>query len=252
LITFEPMVDSQCARMLLDYYGLHWRERDHMLVAGSLAALLRTGKVPLPVVYGKGFRIASPRPMAEHFDARVPEERRLIPAPGPLREEVEADWKLFNGGMGAWTAHFAYYHLMPERRLMTPVFRAPLRGLERALVGPLYPVTNFVLKMGLKLSAERAEAALASIRNAFDATDRRIADGRPYLTGERITLGDFGLASATAALVLPRGYKATMPRLEDMPPALKAVIEELRQRPTAAFVERFYDERLRAVRLSAG
>lgn len=249
LITFEPMVDSQCARLLLDYYGLDWRERDHMLISGTLAALLRTGKAKLPVVYGDGFSLASPRPIAEHFDQAVAEERRLIPAPGPLRDEVEADWALFNGGMGAWTAHFAYYHLMPRRKLMTRVFKAPLRGLGAAMVGPLYPLTNAVLKLGLKLGPERAQAALDSIRAAFDATDTRISDGRPYLCGARITLGDFGLASASAALLLPRGYTAAMPALEEMPPPLRTVMEELRQRPTAAFVQRFYDEGLGRARL---
>lgn len=249
LITFEPMVDSQCARMLLDYYGLDWRERDHMIGWGSIVALVRTGKAALPVVCGKGFSIASPRPLAEHFDAALPAERRLIPIEAPLRAQVEQDWALFNGGMGAWTAHFAYYHLLPQRKVMSRVFAEPVPPVQAWLTKPLYPLLSGILKLGLKLGPERAQAAHDRIREAFDATDKRVSDGRPYLCGERITLGDFGLASAASALLLPSGYTAAMPTLDEMPPVLRGAIEELRGRPTAAFVQRFYSEGLAAARL---
>lgn len=95
--------------------------------------------------------------------------------------------------------------------------------------------------MGLKLSAERAAAAEARIRATFDATDQRIADGRRYLDGERLTIADIAMCAAFAPLLLPRGYGALMPPIEATPPPLRELMEALRARPTAAFVQRRYD-----------
>ncbi len=75
----------------------------------------------------------------------------------------------------------------------------------------------------------------------FDKTDARIRDGRSYLAGDRLTLGDLALAAAAAPLLLPRGYGAPIPPLESMPPAYAKIVEEMRQHPTAAFVQRIYD-----------
>lgn len=252
LLTFEPMVNSQCARLLLAYYQVPYRERDHMFGWGSVLSLFRTGKALLPVLYGNGLNISSPRPMAEHFDSALPPERRLIPPEGdPLRAEVEKDWQLYNEGMGAWTAEFAYFHLLPQRKLMTRIFAAPVPRIEAKLTRPLYPLLSGLLKLGLKLNAERAEQARGKILEAFDSTDRRIADGRRYLNGDRITLSDFALASASAEVLLPKGYLAAMPAIHEMAPPLRSVVEELRRRPTAAFVERLHDEHPVAATASA-
>ncbi|HEX8527339.1 hypothetical protein [Allosphingosinicella sp.] len=201
LLTFEPMVDSQCARLVLAHYGLRYRERDYMLGWGSLVALVRFGTARLPVLAGGGITISSPRPMAEHFEKNVPEERKLIPAPGALRYQVEADWALYNGKMGGWTAQFAYFHLLPERRLMTRIFRKPVPPIQRALTGPLYPLLRLVVKAVVGIGPAQAGQALAQIRSTFDSTDARIADGRRYLNGDRATLGDIALAAAAAPLL---------------------------------------------------
>jgi hypothetical protein len=63
-----------------------------------------------------------------------------------------------------------------------------------------------------------------------------------------MTLGDIALAAAAAPLLLPKGYDTPMPTLEQMPAAMRALNGELRDRPTAAFVERFYAEGLPAAR----
>jgi len=248
LLTFAPMVDSETSRLLLAYYGVPYRERDNLIPLVMLKALVHGGTGYVPLLYGDGLKLTSPRPIAEHFDSKLPAERRVIPAEASLRGQVEADWNTFNGEMGADTAAFAYHHLLPERRLMVPVFAAPVPPLQAKLTPFLYPLMKVLFRALLKLGPERAAAAHARIRATFEKTDKRIADGRPYLCGDRITLGDFGLAAASAPLLLPRGYGAKMPALEQMPPVLRTAMEELRQRPTAAFVQRLYAEGFAAAR----
>nr|MDP8994504.1 hypothetical protein [Pseudomonadota bacterium] len=206
LMTFAPMVDSECARLLLDHHGIAFDERDHMFGWVSVLTLFHGGYGRIPLLYGRRVCITSPRKIAEHYDAALPEERKLIPTEGPLARQVEADWETFNGGIGAHTAVFNYYHLLPERELMTPVFQEPVPRLEAKLTPPLYPVTAWLFRTLLRLSPERAGEALDAIRAIYDDTDRRVADGRMFLCGDRVTLGDMALASASAALLLPPQY----------------------------------------------
>jgi glutathione S-transferase len=104
----------------------------------------------------------------------------------------------------------------------------------------VYPALSGMFRLLLQLSPERAEQAAGRIRATFDTTDKRIADGRPYLCGERMTLGDIALAAASAPLLLPEGYGAILPPLEAMPAPVASLIVELRAHPTGAFVQRLY------------
>ena len=240
LLTFAPMVDSETSRLVLHHYSVDYEERDHLFPFASLLTLFHGGNARLPLLYGNGVKLTSPLPIVQNFDPKLPPPRRLIPGDPSLAAEVMADWNLFNGGMGADTAVFAYFHLLPERALMAPIFAEPVPPFEAGITPALYPLLAFLFRTLLRLTPPRAQQAADHIRSIFDATDRRIADGRPYLCGDRMTLGDIALAAASAPVLLPPGYGARMPALEAMPPPVRSLIEELRAHPTGRFVERLY------------
>src|SRR5580765_81495 len=99
MITFAPTLDSEQARLLLSYYGLTYRERDHLMPFVLLPAWIHAGSTEVPVVYGKGVKVAGPRPLAAYYDATVPAGLQLIPSEPPLARQFEADWLLYNGTM---------------------------------------------------------------------------------------------------------------------------------------------------------
>lgn len=241
MLTFQPMIDSETTRLIARYHRIDLTEQDHLPVGAALRTLLRGGNGHIPLLYGDGFTLTSPYPIAQHFDATLPPDRRLIPEAGPLAAEVAADWQTYNGDMGTDVAQFAYFHLLPDRALMQPIFGTPVPWVERALLPLTYPLLRALITFGLKLSAEQAATAEAGIRATFDATDRRIADGRAFLAGDRLTLSDIAMCAAFAPLLVPRGYGALMPPVEVTPPPLRALMQELRTRPTAAFVQRLYE-----------
>jgi glutathione S-transferase len=251
LLTFAPMVDSETSRLLLAHYDASYVERDHMFGWVSLLAMLHGGGAFIPYLYGGGLKLTGPRPIADHFDPALPEPSRLIPADAALSAQVEADWKTFNGQMGADTAVFSYFHLLPERKLMSPIFADPVPPIEALLTPILYPVLRMAFTKLLHLSPEAAAAAEARIRSTFADTDKRVADGRPYLCGERMTLGDIGLAAASAPLLLPPGYGAKMPPIEAMPAPVAALMRDLQQSPTGGFVKRLYSTGFAAARQRA-
>lgn len=240
LLTFAPMVDSETSRLLLRHYGVDYEEKDHLFGWVSVLTWFHGGYGQVPLLYGGGLHLTGPWKVVEHFDATLPPERRLTPLDGPLAAQAKADWDTYNGGMGADTAIFAYHHLLPDKALMKPVFAAPVPPGEKSITPFFYPFLAWQFRLLLRLSPERAAQAQAKIRASFDATAKRIADGRPYLCGDRLTLGDIALAAASAPLLQPPGYGATMPAPETMPAPLADFVVELRTHPTGAFVKRLY------------
>ncbi len=241
LLTFAPMVDSELCRFVLMHYATAYRERPHTFGWGSVLALGHCFTPRVPALYGGGLRLAAPRQLVEHFDQSCPVDRMLLPARQPLRIQVENDWDLYNEQLAAHSPVVGYFHLLPYREIMIEPFFRGVPKTEAMVFRGAYPFLRGLLTVLLRLSEPKAKDALVRIRMIFDKTDVRIRDGRPYLAGDRLTLGDLALAAAAAPLLLPKGSVSPIPPLERMPPAYIRIVEEMRQHPTAAFVQRIYD-----------
>jgi glutathione S-transferase len=239
MLTFAPMIDSETTRLVCRWYGIDFVEEDHLFGWVSLLTILRGGYGRVPLLFGNSLRLSGPRPVVDRFDPVARPERRLLLTETDAAD-VEADWAAYNGALAVDVAVFAYFHLLPERALMTPIFAAPIPRSEARLTAGVYPLLRALLSLLLRLSPDRARDAGARIRTVFEVIDRRLADGRPFLCGDRPTLGDIGFAGATAALLQPAGYGATMPALAELPPAMRDLIDALQQHEAAGYVARVY------------
>ena len=240
LLTFAPMIDSETSRLVLTHYRQPYRETDHLFGWVSLLALLHGGSGLLPFLHGAGLKLTGPRAIVEHFDPATPPERRLLPAEQALRAEVEADWALYNGKLAADVAVVSYYYMLPERSVMTELFARSIPDWEAWTLPVSYPVLRLMFTRLLKLKQPNVDEALKRIRSVFDETDRRVADGRIFLAGGRLTLSDLALAAAAGPMLVPDHYSAPVPRFHQMPPALKEIVAALRGTPTSAFVAATY------------
>jgi glutathione S-transferase len=244
LLTFAPMIDSETSRFVLTHDGVNYRERPHVFAWGSLLALWYGFTPRVPLLYGNGLRLAGPRPIADFFDALGDRAAMLVPTTQPARTQVEADWALFNGELATYTAVVAYYYLLPHPDILTEPFFRGVPKWEKVLFGRSYPLLRAILSLLLRLNTGRADDALRRSKLIFDHVDRRVADGRRYLVGARMTLSDIGFAAAAAPLLLPAGYRALIPTLDSMPQAMQEIISEMRKRPSARFVASIYEEYL--------
>jgi glutathione S-transferase len=242
LLTFPPMIDSEACRFILNCYGIPYRETPHVFGWASVLSLFSGSTGRIPVLRGKDYRLAGPHQLVEYFEPRCPTERKLIPAEKTLADQVEADWNLYNGDLAGATAVFAYYHLLPHRKIMIEPFSRGVPSLEARIMRAIYPVFAGLFRLLLQLTATHAEEALAKVRAVFDETDRKVADGRRYLVGGRLTFADIGLATAAAPVLVPEGYGSPIPPVEQMPVELSSVVAEMRQHETARFVQRIYRE----------
>jgi glutathione S-transferase len=242
LITFPPSLDSELGRFLVEHYGLQHQERPHALVFSSFVTLWHGWTVIFPLLYSDSFKLAGPRAMTEYFDSRCAPELRLWPQEENQRQQVERDWTLFNQSLAFATARFAYYHLLPHRDLMIRPLSLGTPAFEQKTVEIAYPVFAGLLRTLLWLTARRAQKSLDQARIIFDAVDSRLAAGKKYLVGDRLTLSDLAFAVAAAPVVLPPAYGGPIPSFDEMPPAVQSAVKEMRAHPAGEFALRIYAE----------
>ena len=95
---------------------------------------------------------------------------------------------------------------------------------------------------GLGLSEATSLTALAAVHAGFDEVEARLADGRSFLCGDRLSLADLAFATSGAPMVLARGYGGHLPGFDALPPEMKDVMGPLRDRPAGQFIQRLYDD----------
>jgi glutathione S-transferase len=239
LTVFPPSLDCELARFMLVHYRIPFREDPHALIFSSFASMRHAFTPRFPATSGRALRLGSARAIVDHFDARQPEDARLLPA-GPARYLVESDWPAFRTTLGTHVAVFVYGELLPHRALMAGPLAAGAPSYEVRAVAYAYPFFAWLLRKLLGITPAGVATAIDGVRRAVDAVDTRLADGRPYLQGDRFTLSDLAFAVAMGPLVVPDGYGGALPPLADMPAELLATIAEMRAHPAGRFVREVY------------
>ena len=123
---------------------------------------------------------------------------------------------------------------------MIACFGKPITDFGRRALPYTYGLLRGIFRLLLGLKPARAAQASARILDQLDLVDARIADGRRFLHGNALTLGDLGLAATLAPLLLPPAYAGQLPAVATMPAALRALMVQAQERPTAALVTRIY------------
>jgi glutathione S-transferase len=88
---------------------------------------------------------------------------------------------------------------------------------------------------GVARSHERVEDVLAEVES-------RLADGRPYLAGDRFTAADLTFAALMTPLLAPPELADFLPLGDDAPAELASLIAATRARPSGRFALRLYTE----------
>jgi glutathione S-transferase len=247
LITLLPSADVDIARWLLARWGVPYSEEPHAPVF-HIIALRRAGagRMDSPLCLRGPDRFAGVDAMVARLDGQAPENARVLPDPDAepdLHAEVIALQHDLRWEMGMGTVRWAYHNFLRDRALVWPGFTTGVPAFERmALRAGGYRVVRKRLIAALKLSDDMAATGLDAVRAGFDRVDARMADGRRYLFGDRLTLADLAFATSGAPMVLARGYGGHLPALEACPPDIRAIVTELRDRPAGRFIQRLYDE----------
>lgn len=246
LITLLPSADVDLARWLLTRWGMAYREEPHAPVFHILALRrVGAGRMDSPLFLRGDTRFAGVEAMVHGLDHLAPEAARVLPDPDRdpgLHAEVMALQHDLRWGMGMGTVRWAYHHFLRDRALVWDSFTTGVPAWQRlALRAGAYGPVRKRLIAALGLSDAVAANALDTVRAGFDRVEARLADGRRYLCGDRLTLADLAFATSGGPMVLARGYGGHLPTLDACPPDIRAVVSDLRDRPAGRFIQRLYD-----------
>src|SRR5436190_130680 len=94
--------------------------------------------------------------------------------------------------------------------------------------------------LGIRPGVEVEDEAV--VWREFDFVAGLLADGRPYLCGERFGAADLTFASLSAPCVVPPVYGVPLPQPEQLPAHTAALVRRAREHLAGSFALRIIDE----------
>jgi cytochrome P450/glutathione S-transferase len=234
----SPMVEM--ARWIFELYNIPYAEQAHAPVIHVLATLRSRGGYEVPVVVGsEGVWRGAPEFLVG-FDAKSPPSNRLLGRTAAERTENIAFIDELFALLLKQVRRYVYFHLLPHRRILSPVAVDGAPAWERFVVETFYPLWRRLMGKALDFSPNLIEEAPVSVRRAFDIVEERLADGRRFLGGDEPGILDIVFSSLAAPVVFPTEYGAMLPAIDDLPVELRNFVTECRSRRAGELVLETY------------
>lgn len=244
LITIPPSHFCEKARWALEWHEVPYVEQCHPPMLHYRATRKAGGRRTAPVLVTDMGVYPDSTDILKFLDQRAKNGQRLYPEDTDQLRQVDELEELFDEKLGPHTRRVAYHHLLPHKRLTLDAVLHKATGVDRALFRSSFPLMRFLLRRGLRITPESASRSLDRVRDVFDTVEKRLAEGRRFLVGERFTAADLTFAALASPVLLPRGYGAPLPSLDELPEPILNLIEEMRGTEAGAFAQRLYrDER---------
>ena len=122
---------------------------------------------------------------------------------------------------------------------------------QRLLLRVGFPLLRAGMRRAMRIDAPGAERSLAKVLRVFEAVGERLADGRPFLVGDRFGAADLTFAALAAPALALAGYFVPLPALGDLPSGAADLARTLHEMPAGAFAARMYREHRREKKSSS-
>jgi len=240
LITIPPSHYCEKARWALDLAGVAYVEERYPPILHYPACRRAGGGRTTPVLVTDLGVFADSTDILEFIDSRYSDSFRPYPTDSVQRAGVTELEELFDTKLGPHSRRLAYFHLLPDRKLLKASLLAGVRRRDRTIFLALLPLMRALMRRGMRIDRASAERSLERVREVFRTVGQRLASGRDYLVGGCFSAADLSFAALAAPLLLPRGYGAPLPTLAELPAELLPLIDELRSSPAGDFGLRLY------------
>jgi glutathione S-transferase len=244
LVTIPFSHFCEKARWALDHTRVGYREEGHVpgLHRRAVKAVCgKPGSVPVLVLDGDGVLDDSPL-IVRWADSRASSDRKLLPSGGRELDDALALERHLDVDFAPHVRRLAYFHLLPDRARALRLMRLATPPLEHALVRVAFPVLRRFMKRAMRIDAEGAARSREKVRAVFDEVSQRLADGRPYLLGDRFGIADLSFAAFSTPLLLPPEHPLRRRAQEEPPSSLAVESRALRDTPAGLFALRMYRE----------
>jgi glutathione S-transferase len=253
LLTIPISHYCEKARWALERVGVPYREQPHVQAIHRIAALRAGGGLTVPVFVCAEGVLADSGEILVWADQRAPAGRELYPSDLEQAAEVRGLEADFNAGLGPHGRCWLYQQLRPRRDLAISYGCTGVPLWERTTLKLAYPLMIAIVAHVLDVTLATAADAEVQVRLTFDEVGKRLADGRPYLCGDRFTAADLTFSALAAPMLMPSNYGVDLPQTSELPPYTAEVVRELRAHPAGAHaLAMFAQERYRQGAALAG
>jgi glutathione S-transferase len=234
------------ARWALDFTGFPYVEEGHVPGLHRLA-VDRTGSphTSVPVLVTGSRVLGDSTEILQHADAVAPDEKKLYPADADTRREVVALEEDLDERLGPHIRRVMYFYLLPLRRLTLALMDQHTPWWERTSVRLVFPLLRAGMRRFMSIDERTAIQSRDEVRSFFDEIERRLADGRRYLVGDRFTAADLTLAALAGPAVVPTEHCIRFPAVDTLPEPARELVRETQERPVGDFLRRMYQEHRR-------
>jgi glutathione S-transferase len=240
LITIPISHFCEKARWALDRAGIEYAEERHVQGIHRIVARRAGGGTTVPVLVTGDRVIAESEDILRYADERLEEQRRLFPADS----EVVRVCRDLDQGLGPDGRRLMYALMLEQKDAMLPVNNQGVPAWEGRTMSALWPLAKRWGRRDLGIDGDTVRVDGERVRQAFDAVAERLADGRPYLCGERFTAADLTFAALAAAVIVPPEYGVRLPQPDELPAHIGLAVREFREHPAGAYaLELFRTER---------
>ena len=252
LVTIPISHYCEKARWALERAELPYREERHVQVVHRFAARRAGGGATVPVLVTDDGAIGESSEILAWVDERLEPDARLLPAERGERAEVQALCRRFDEQLGPTGRRLMYVHMLAVRELMLSFNNQGVPVWEDRLIRWGWPLIVAIARRALAITPGIEVEDERVVWREFDHVAELLADGRPYLFGERFGAADLTFAAMSASVLVPDDYGVPLPQPDLMPPPTAALIRRFREHPAGVFARRVIAEQRRATALGAG
>jgi len=251
LVTIPISHFCEKARWALDRAGVEYTEKRHVQILHMFAAKRVAGGITAPALRAPEGRFAESAAIMAYADEHLPEPRRLYPADPAARAEVDALEQRFDTVLGPEGRRWLYHEVFKDARRYAPWNLTGVPAWERRAFPIVLPMAKLVIRRYLDVNEATVARAILRVDEEFDFVGGLLADGRPYLTGDRFTAADLAFAALSAPAVVPPVYGTPLPQPADVHAEMAALVERWRAHPAGRFALRMYDEQRPAPKVTS-
>jgi glutathione S-transferase len=235
LITIPISHYCEKARWALERAGLPYREERHVQGIHQLAARRAGGGLTVPVLVTPDRAIGESREILTWVDARMSAEHRLLPEEPEARREVERLCARLDEELGPKGRRLMYVHMFAQPKLALSFNNRGVPAWEDRMIRYGWPLMVRFIGRVLQITPGIETEDEAAVWRELDHVAELLADGRPYLCGERFSAADLTFAALSAPVVLPPEYGVALPQLGELSPPMANLIERAREHPAGRY-----------------
>lgn len=234
------------ARWALEYAGVPFEERGHAPAINRFATA-RFGGTTVPLFVRGTTVLADSTDIVALADREASSsDRRLLPDEPDALEDALALEDRFDRRMGVASRAWAYTYFLPEIDKLIPYATQGVPWIQATLLRPMRGALAAIIRRGLRIGPSTREWARTRIQEDLDFVGERLADGRSYLVGDKLSTADVTFAALAAPALFPEAYGGPLPPISELSVPMADEVKRFRDTPAGAFALRIYRQHRRS------